>query len=243
MVEKQASVIASFVNQIRRDIALGVLPPGQRLVIEQLKREHKISHPSVREALSQLLGEGYVTFEGQKGFKVREASIEVLRDITRVRSELEVLAVGWSIENSTIDWRAAVTAAHFALTEVEKEMVEDPVNYALEWDERNRNFHMTLCSNCGSDQLVSLIAQQYDLTRRYRLMPHKKGEPIDSRASWMGEDAREHQALKDAVLASDIDTAVKLLKTHINKGAKVELFSVFADEEVDKKGSSRIAER
>lgn len=227
MSEKQETVIAGFLNQIRRDISLGVLRPGERLVIEQLKRQHKISHPSVREALAQLVGEGYVSQQDQKGFKVLGVSLETLRDITRVRSELETLALSWSMENSDTDWRASVTAAHFALAEVEKEMVEDPLSYALEWDERNRNFHMALCANCGSPHLLSIIARQYDLTRRYRLMAHEKGKSTAARSSWMKESAKEHRLLKDAALAGDVDQVLDLLRGHVNKGSEAELVSIF----------------
>lgn len=227
MSEKQETVIAGFMNRIRRDIALGVLRPGERLVIEQLKRDHKISHPSVREALAQLVGEGYVSSEEKKGFRVLGVSLETLRDITRVRSELESLALKWSIENTDTDWRAAVTAAHFALAEVEKEMVEEPIAYALEWDERNRNFHMALCSNCGSAHLLSIIARQYDMTRRYRLMAHEKGKSPAARSFWMKDSANEHRLLKDAALDGDADQALSFLRGHINKGSDAELVSIF----------------
>lgn len=231
MGEKQESVIAGFVNKIRRDIALGVLRPGERLVIEQLKRTHMLSHPSVREALAQLVGEGYASLEDQKGFKVLGVSIETLRDITRIRSELESLAVRWSMERSDTDWRASVTATHFALAEVEKELVDEPIAYALEWDERNRNFHMALGSNCGSAHLLSIIARQYDLTRRYRLMAHEQNKSTAARSSWIEKSAREHRLLKDAALEGDVDVVMEFLSGHINKGSEAELISLFEVDE------------
>ncbi|MGH1484010.1 MAG: GntR family transcriptional regulator [Geminicoccales bacterium] len=220
MLERQGSVIASFANQIRRDISLGILPPGERLTIEKLRREHKISHPSVREALAQLVGEGYVSFEDQKGFRVIRESTEVLQDTTRVRAELECLAFQWSLERADTDWRASIAASHFALSEVEREIGADPVAYALEWDERNRNFHLALCGNCDSPNLLSLICRQYDLTRRYRLMAHGRSKPSTMRTSWIDRSAEEHAALHDAALAGDAKKGLDLLKSHINKASE-----------------------
>lgn len=221
MIEKQERVIVSFVNLIRRDISLGELLPGSRLNIEKLKRQHKISHISIREALSQLVGEGYVSIEDGKGFKVLSVSIQKLQDITKVRSELETLALDWGFKAPNTDWRASIAAAHFALSEVESKMLEDPFAYALEWDERNRNFHLALCSNCGSEHLISLIEQQYDLTRRYRLMAHEKDKSEDVRRSWLIESTKEHLSLKEAVLAGDVEHAKNLLSGHINKNSNL----------------------
>lgn len=217
----QSSVIASLSDALRRDISLGVLKPGDRLNIEGLKRAHKISHPSVREALSLLVGEGFVASEGKKGFRVLDTSLEDLRDKTRVRSELEVLAFGWSVANADTDWRASVVAAHYALGEVEAEMATDPEAFVLEWDERNRNFHLALAANCGSPHLIDLIAHEYDLSRRYRLMAHARDHSDVARVGWIKASAQEHQGLVDAVRGGDASAGQALLRDHITKGKDV----------------------
>ncbi len=164
MEAQLGSVVGNLANQLRRDIALGIIKPGTKLNIEALKKEYKVSHPSVREALSLLAGEKFVSSIDQKGFRVLKTSSEELKDITRIRAELECLAFEWSVNNANIDWRAGIVAAHHALTEVENEMLSDHVAFALEWDERNRNFHYAIVGNCGSPQLLDLIAQNYALT-------------------------------------------------------------------------------
>lgn len=219
MSPKQSSVIGGLSNRLRRDISLGLIRPGEKLNIEALKREHKVSHPSVREALSLLVGEGYVASEDQKGFRVLESSVEEQRDVTRVRAELECLAFGWSLANASTDWRASVVAAHHALSEVETELAKDPVAYALEWDERNRNFHFAILANCGSPKLLEIIAAQYDLSRRYRLRAHSNRLRAMDRAEWIERSAAEHLQLKEAALTGDTTRGVGILKNHINKAA------------------------
>lgn len=220
MTNTESSVVGTLAAHLRRDISLGVIRPGQKLNIEALKREHKVSHPSVREALALLVGEGYVASADQKGFRVLESSTEQLQDITRVRAELECLAFEWSVRNADTEWRGAVTGTHYALSEVEAEMAKDPIAFALEWDESNRRFHLALCSKCGSPNLIELIETQYDLTRRYRLMAHSNRTNAADRAEWIENSSREHSALKEAALNSDVGAGKKLLRTHITKAAQ-----------------------
>jgi len=216
-VQKQKPVIASLSDELRRDISLGLIKPGEKLNIEGLKRDYSVSHPSVREALSLLVGEGYVSFEESKGFRVLSPSQDDLQDIIRVRAELEAMALKWAIQRTTLDWRSQVIAAHYALSEVERQMPSDPLNAALEWDERNRQYHMAISKNCGSRKLIELIQTQYDQSRRYRMMAHAEGRSETARSRWVETSAAEHNTLKDAVLSSDIDAGQSILRQHITK--------------------------
>lgn len=216
-------------EKLRRDISLGLIKPGERLNIEALKRKHQVSHPSVREALSLLSGEGYVLFEEQKGFRVLQSSLSEQEDTARVRAELESIAIGWSIARSTRAWRSQVVAAHYALSEVETVLASDPVSHVLEWDEMNRAFHLGLASNCGSPKLMALITAQYDVSRRYRLMAHGAQTPDASRLAWVEKSSEEHLALKTAALEGQIETAQHLLRAHIqkNRGEKSGVLDAF----------------
>lgn len=210
-----STIVSELAARLRRDIALGILAPGARLNIEALKRAQKVSHPSIREALALLAGEGYVSAEGNKGYRVLDSSLEDLQDTTRLRAELECLGLTWSIGQSDKDWRAAVVAAHYALSEVESEMLEDPAAFAIEWDERNKQFHLALISHCGSPRLIETVSSYYDLTRRYRLMAYAKSHA--GHRSWLERSACEHTALKDHALSGDVTAGCALLREHTNK--------------------------
>jgi len=212
-----SSRVTHLADQLRRDISLGRVAPGSRLNIEALKREQNLSHPSVREALALLAGEGYVSSEGNKGYHVLEVSLDSLRDTTRVRAELECTGLRWSAETNSTDWRAGIVAAHHALSEIESEMHQNSSDFLIEWDERNKQFHMALMRFCGSRQLMSTVESYYDLTRRFRLMAYAK-DPEDQ-LDWLQRSSKEHNALKDTVLEGDITTAKKLLREHITKSS------------------------
>ena len=215
-------------SRLRRDISLGLIRPGERLNVEALKRDHKVSHPSVREALSLLVGEGYVTSSDNKGFRVTTSSIKEQRDSTIVRAELECLAFGWSLDNATTDWRAGIVATHYALTEVEPDMIDDPVSFALEWDQRNEAFHVALIANCGSPKMLEVISTLYAQSRRYRLVAHSNRSAVPDRKRWIKQSSGEHSALKEAALSGDVTTGQQILKAHIIKAVE-ELPRVLAE--------------
>ena len=209
------NVVADLAVRIRRDIALGVLAPGERLNIEALKRDFKVSHPSVREALALLTGQGYVVSEENKGYRVQPTSWNDLHDTTRIRSELESMGLQWSVEKSDRDWRAGVVAAHYALSEVEAGLADAPFDHAIEWEERNRAFHLALIGNCGSPRLIEMVSSLYDLTERRRLQTFcKTGEDL---LAWLEVSSSEHLGLKDLAIAGDAASACELLKHHANK--------------------------
>ncbi|WP_298357237.1 GntR family transcriptional regulator [uncultured Litoreibacter sp.] len=216
---KQSSVIATLSDQLRRDISLGVIRPGDKLNIEALKRTYSVSHPSVREALSLLVGEGYVGFQESKGFRALDSSPDEQQDNIRLRAEFECIALEWSIARTNVDWRSSVVAAHYALSEIEQEMPGDPMNAALEWEERNRSFHAALVGNCDSPKLLGIIETQYNLSRRYRLMAHAQDRSQTSRARWVETSAQEHRLLKDAALEGDTEMGKRVLRQHIKKAA------------------------
>ncbi len=220
-----SSVVNELAAKLRRDIALGTLLPGARLNIEALKREHKVSHPSIREALALLAGEGYVSSEGNKGYRVLDSSFEDLSDATRLRAELECLGLQWSAANSTPEWRANVVAAHHMLSEVEEDMIDDPKGFVIEWDERNFQFHKTLISNCNSPRLMDTVANLYDLTRRYRLMAYSIAHK--NHRDWLLKSAEEHVQLKNLAIDGDMEAACRLLREHTTKNVDQEGATLF----------------
>lgn len=220
------SVVHELAARLRRDISFGVLKPGQRLNIEAIKRDQKVSHPSIREALALLSGEGYVSVEGNKGFRVLDSSLEDLRDTTRLRAELEYIGLHWSVENSIPEWRAKVVAAHHILAEVEAELAHDPRAFANESDERNKQFHLALIDNCQSPRLIETVSTFYDLTRRYRLMAYAQSD-IDHHA-WLHRSTSEHASIMAAALEGNAEGASDILHAHVTKGldqAEVEMIA------------------
>ena len=73
-------------------IVAGDIPPGTVLRQEQLSEQYAVSRTPVREALRRLAALGLVSFEPNRGVRVRTPSLDELREAFLVRAELESLA-------------------------------------------------------------------------------------------------------------------------------------------------------
>ena len=73
-------------------IVSGEIPPGSVLRQEHLSEQFQVSRTPVREALRRLAALGLVSFEPNRGVRVRMLSRDELREAFIVRAELESLA-------------------------------------------------------------------------------------------------------------------------------------------------------
>ena len=73
-------------------IVSGEIPPGSTLRQEHLSEQFQVSRTPVREALRRLAALGLVSFEPNRGVRVRMLSLDEIREAFMVRAELEGLA-------------------------------------------------------------------------------------------------------------------------------------------------------
>jgi len=89
------------VEVIRKAITSGDLKPGDRIVELQLAKQLGVGNTAVREALFELEGAGLVTRIPHKGSFITKMTFQDARDIFRVRTELESLAVELAVEHAS----------------------------------------------------------------------------------------------------------------------------------------------
>lgn len=82
----------TVVEQLRELILSGVLAGGQRLLEIPLSEQLAVSRTPVREALIVLAEDGLVEYRQNRGYVVREFSVEYILDAYLVREILEGLA-------------------------------------------------------------------------------------------------------------------------------------------------------
>src|ERR1700734_3213962 len=151
---------------LRGRILNGGIPPGARVRTTELSAQLAISLGAVREALSQLSSEGLVVYEAHRGYTVSPISIVDLRDLTRLRIEIECLCLAWSIENGALDWESRVIASSHRLAKTYRPHKQ--IAQSAEWTAAHDKFHEALVSACGSLRLLQLRRQLYDQSERYR---------------------------------------------------------------------------
>lgn len=82
----------SIAHALREDVLAGRLEPGSRLVESALAERFGVSRIPIREALSQLQSEGFVSLVRYRGATVSGASREDAIELMQVRRGLEVLS-------------------------------------------------------------------------------------------------------------------------------------------------------
>ncbi|MCG7880390.1 MAG: FCD domain-containing protein [Candidatus Thiodiazotropha endolucinida] len=197
--------------QLRSDIIHGELQPDEKLRIEHLRTAYGVGASPLREALSRLTADGFVTAEGQRGFRVAPMSEEDLADITQLRILLEKQALCQSIEQGDDAWESRIVAAFYQLEKVEESEERDPA----EWEIRNHDFHEALIAGCSSKWLRRFYGILYDQHKRYRNIALSTEIPRDLH--------QEHKALRNAALARDGKRACDAIEQHIMRTAEITL--------------------
>lgn len=203
------TVVGLIASALRRDISFGELPPDKRLKIEELRSKYGGSNHSMREALTLLSSEGLVEANAQRGFRVASATQDDLKDIVRLRSEIERLGLDWSMEIADVTWEAQVVAAQFQLARAIKDVASSAAEGALAWDDADRKFHMALVSGCDSQRLITTHTRLYDQARRFRLAAITENR-ID-----LVKESEFHSAIIDSIAERDKDRALAQLKALI----------------------------
>ena len=202
------TLASTLAARIREAILNGALPPGGKLRLDDLRASYRVSLSPLREALSRLGAEGLVIMEDQRGYRVAPVSEENLREVTRLRVELESMALQESIRKGDDAWEAAIVASSHRLGLLE---ARSPKRERLpEWELRHREFHLALLSACGMPVLLQFCQTLYDFGDRYRRV-FLAQNPLDRHVH------NEHQEIMQAAVTRKPRKAADLLRQHVER--------------------------
>lgn len=104
---KTLQVGPTLVEQVHRailaDIAGGRLPPGERIIQEQLAQELGVSRQPVQQALTLLRKEGVLSDAPGRGLQVAPLNLEHVRHMYEVRAVIEGLAFRNAAKNNATE--------------------------------------------------------------------------------------------------------------------------------------------
>lgn len=189
---------------IRERILSGEYAPGSPLLQDSIAAEFGVSKIPVREALVHLRSEGLVEIFAHRGFQVRPMSVEEMREVYRLRLDIEPAAVAAGARAASEEDRAACSAALAAL------------NGALHAREIKRSgdlntaFHLALVVPRVQPVTNEVLYRLHTLSQRYVRMHLTP-------AGRMKRAMQEHGALHDAWRAGKAKEAQRLTRLHIEE--------------------------
>lgn len=103
--EAGRNLAGGLATRLRNDIVSGVLSPGTKISIDELRANYGVSLSPTREALARLTAEGFVILEDKKGFSVAPVSRENCLEVALLQKALEAQALTESIARGDSRWK------------------------------------------------------------------------------------------------------------------------------------------
>jgi DNA-binding GntR family transcriptional regulator len=210
----KADEIALMVEEA---IVSGELPPGTVLRQEQLSERFAVSRTPIREALRRLAALGLVSFEPNRGVRVRTLSIEELREAFLVRAELESLATELAAPKMTEDDLAELEQAEAEFSEATQALRAHPRDgvdrwrLTSDWVRANHGFHDVIY-RVADTPLIERLAK----SARRSFSGHAVWAPGGSETDALYErNDREHCAIIAALRAANPAGARALAREHV----------------------------
>jgi len=188
---------------------------------ETLSEHFGVSRTPIREALRRLAATGLVSFEPNRGVRVRDISREELREAFLVRAELEALVTELAVPRFDRARLLALRAAESDFARLTDELLErgrDPdERNALtgDWVRANYRFHDVIYE-AAQVPFVEAVAKS---ARRTFLSRWRAGGPeIDD---LYRQNTREHHAILSAIQARSAEGARALAHEHVQHSCRL----------------------
>jgi DNA-binding GntR family transcriptional regulator len=203
--------------QLEQAIVRGEFSPGQVLRQVELSERYGVSRTPVREALRRLAALGLVSFEPNRGVRVRTLSREELREAFLVRAELESLATELAVPRFGAAERDALAAAHERYVGVTSRMrdmslpFEQRAGLTGEWLAANYAFHDVIYEAADAP-LIGRIARSARRTFLGQAVWAPGGPEMDGLYE---RNVAQHRAILDAIAAGSAAGARALAREHV----------------------------
>jgi DNA-binding GntR family transcriptional regulator len=193
-------------SQIKTLILCNEILPGEKLHHQELSERLGVSRTPVREALTRLVQEGYVSFLPNRGFTCKEIRLQEADELYQLREALEAFAVEKAVENLT---EAAFTKLSAKINlygkDVQKRFTRDRLVY-------DQDVHLEIARLSGNETLTKALAQVFE-----RIILKRKTDGLYDPARGITAH-QEHLKLLQAMKKRNTQDAVKIVRAHIRAG-------------------------
>ncbi len=191
-------------EELKREILVGEIAPGTRMMEIELAEELGVSRTPVREAIRKLEKEGLVTIEPRKGAYASDVSIKDMVDVLEVREDLEAMAAAMAAQKVSDEEKELLVRVTLEYKEaVEAGKTED----IIRCDER---FHQLIVNCSGNKTLIQLFSQVQEMALRFRYLYYDDFSRYERMPM-------EHREIEKAILSGNFEKARVAAGEHVKK--------------------------
>jgi DNA-binding GntR family transcriptional regulator len=192
--------------QIKNLILCNEVMPGQKMHHQELSDRLGVSRTPVREALTRLVQEGYVSFLPNRGFTCKEIRLQEAEELYELREALEAFAVE----------RAVANMSNGALEELSSKMnlygADVRRRFSRERLIYDQDLHLNIARLSGNETLLRALTQVFE-----RIILKRRTDGLYDPARGLTAH-QEHLKLIQAMKRRDAAQAVVILRAHIRAG-------------------------
>ena len=206
----------TIVESLLTDVFHGRIQAGQHLVTQELADRFGVSHTPIREALITLAGIGVIDLQPNRGAIVRRVSARDVREICQVRKALECEATRSAC--GKID-RSELQSLAEQLKRLTSPTSRTGARFITKAREVDSRLHDLIASSCGNTFLANELNRLKILFRTFRDV---SWEHDSERQDYhrLTEEAHEHIAIVDALLAQNRRESARAMSKHIRSGIR-----------------------
>ncbi|MGF6906639.1 GntR family transcriptional regulator [Fusobacterium sp. PH5-44] len=192
-------------DKLKKMIIQGELEPNSRIDERELGKILGISRTPIREAVTELAQEGWITIIPRRGIFVSSINVSEINDIYQIRQSFEPIILELAYENlqdsDLIEFKKYFTEF------LNKKLDKDD---EIKLDILDNDFHIYILMKSGNNYLIKMMENIYNHNIRIRkLTPQSMSRRYAA--------IKEHIDLIQLLLDKQLKRAEKVLKKHAEK--------------------------
>lgn len=202
-------------EQIKRDIMVRKLVPGQKLNYKVLAQQYGISETPIKQALNRLVADGIVLSEPNRGMWIKKYERNEIEDIIDTRLMFELYNVDriYSTVNGNMYVRKQIQENLRKHQEIADSYDPENIQCYMDAMEIDDEFHKLLMNCTGNETMINL----YTKLKAFVFSFHTFGLQSDSR---IRRNVREHTRIYEGLISEDIENARQAILEHNRSSRK-----------------------
>jgi DNA-binding GntR family transcriptional regulator len=203
-----SNLSSSVVTTLKEHIVHWYYPPEHRLTEDELCKTFGVSRSPIREALRVLAADGFIKKLPNRGYVVKQYTIEEIEELYEVRLALELYTVEHlATKKQTTQLAAELADLKQTWTELSKESSKKPEEFAI----LDTLFHDTLARALGNTSLLRHLRTINERLTLFRMLDFERRDRAE-------HTCHQHLDILERIMAQDAPGARAAMQKNIEEG-------------------------